>query len=522
MRDWCISRQIWWGHRIPAWHCQDCGHITVTDSDGVEACEHCGSHNVEQDPDVLDTWFSSALWPFSTLGWPEQTAELARYYPTSTLITDRGIIYFWVARMVMMGLYQTDQRPFDDVYIHGTVLDETGAKMSKSLKNGIDPLVMIAGGSMDFCPGGWRSPKDDKKIQRFESPGYGADAVRYTLLDMTTEGQDLKLSPNRFEAGRNFANKMFNAGRFLLMNLAERPLPAVPTIADLRQHELGFAEEWLLHQLNQAITQCHDSLDRFRFSDYVSAAYRFFRDDLCDWYLEWAKAQFKAGGAAADTAAAVLCHSFDQALRLLHPGMPYITELLWQQLQQVTGNSAWQDDAFLMLSSWPQADASCEQPVISEQMTQLQQLVSTIRDVRASLGLPEKQQLDVIVEAGSNLSALEQAHSFVADRANAHIQLGSGIDFAPESHKGIDAVVGASRLRVIIADDQAELLTAYLGKLEKQLKQKEQSANGKRGRLSNERYVNNAPPEKVQETRDMLAAEEAEIAQLQASIAALQ
>ncbi len=210
VHDWCISRQIWWGHRIPAWYCGACGATTVA-IETPEVCRSCGKGPLSQDPDVLDTWFSSALWPFSTLGWPEKTPELARYFPTSTLVTDRGIIYFWVARMVMASLFALDERPFGDVYIHGTVLDERGEKMSKTKGNGIDPLIMIDGGTQRYLG------KD------YECPGYGADALRYTLLDMTTEGQDLKLNPQKFETGRNFANKVWNAGRFLLINLAERP-----------------------------------------------------------------------------------------------------------------------------------------------------------------------------------------------------------------------------------------------------------------------------------------------------------
>jgi valyl-tRNA synthetase len=221
VRDWCISRQIWWGHRIPAWHCAACAKATVA-TEAPTACKHCGSAKLTQDPDVLDTWFSSALWPYSTLGWPDWEAAAKHYFPTSTLVTDRGIIFFWVARMVMTSLFANEVRPFDDVFIHGTVLDERGDKMSKSKGNGIDPIVMIEGGSQMYLK------------KQYDCPGYGADAVRYTLLDMTTEGQDLKLSPTKFETGRNFANKVWNAGRFVLMNLGERSLPAAAPVRSRR------------------------------------------------------------------------------------------------------------------------------------------------------------------------------------------------------------------------------------------------------------------------------------------------
>ena len=347
VQDWCISRQIWWGHRIPAWYDQDSGEVIVSADDPTKDPANAG-RNLVQDSDVLDTWFSSALWPFSTLGWPDASdPAFETYFPTNTLVTDRGIIYMWVARMVMCSLFHLDVRPFDDVYIHGTVLDENGTKMSKSLGNGIDPLIMILGGTQNYLG------------NDYECAGYGADAVRYTLLDMTTEGQDLKLSPARFEGGRNFVNKVFNAGRFLLMNLSQRPLAQLPTSTELSALNLGFEERWLLDRLQDAIAKCQSSLDAFRFSDYVTAAYRFFRDDLCDWYLEWAKHQFKAGGEAADISAKVLAYAFDQILRLLHPGMPFVSEYLWQQLQGVVGGSAWNGE-YLMTSPWPETDAALQ------------------------------------------------------------------------------------------------------------------------------------------------------------------
>ena len=464
--------------------------------------------HVRQEDDVFDTWFSSALWPFSTLGWPnEDDPAFQNYFPTNTLVTDRGIIYFWVARMVMMSLFNLDKRPYDDVYIHGTVLDERGVKMSKSLGNGIDPLVMIDGGTQNYLG------------TDYESPGYGADAVRYTLLDMTTEGQDLKLSPTRFEAGRNFANKVYNAGRFLLMNLAERPLPHVPTAPELSARQLGFEEVWILDRLQAAIADCQSALERYRFADYVTAAYRFFRDDLCDWYLEWAKHQFKVGGDAADTSAAVLAYCLDQVLRLLHPGMPFITEFLWQQLQTVVGGSAWANDQFLMTSAWPEIDASLQQADAAERMDLLQSVVVALRQVRNELGLADKVALEAVLEtpAGDRGAWLTDGTAFLADRANARLTLGDPASGAA----GIDTVVGDLALRIAMTGELADQLAGYKAKLAKQLAGKQKAAAGKRGRLSNTKYTDNAPPDKVQETRDMLAQDEAEIAKLEATIAAL-
>ncbi len=504
VQDWCISRQIWWGHRIPAWYCDDCGHITVSRQD-PSACEHCQGSAIHQDEDVLDTWFSSALWPFSTLGWPDTEAEaFKRFFPTDVLVTDRGIIYFWVARMVMMSLFNLNSRPYSDVYIHGTVLDKNGTKMSKSLGNGIDPLIMIEGGVQDYLD------------EHYDCPGYGADAVRYTLLDMCTEGQDLKLSPQRFEAGRNFVNKVYNAGRFLLMNLAERPLPQAPAPADLQQLPLAFPEQWILARLQQAITGCQESLQAYRFADYVGRAYRFFRDELCDWYLEWAKRQFRTGATEADMAAKVLAYCFDQVLRLLHPGMPSITEQLWQQLQGQLGGTAWQDGQFLMLSRWPQAVAALQAPELDARMDQLQALISAVRNIRNQQNIADKVAVALTLSAPNQAMAeqLEQERDFLIDRGNL-----SELTVAVEAAKpptSISEVVGAITVHVQLAG--VVDLDAMRAKLDKQLQAKEKAAAGKRGRLNNEQYLNGAPPEKVQETRDMLAQDETEIAKLQAAI----
>jgi valyl-tRNA synthetase len=421
--------------------------------------------------------------------------------------------------MVMMGLFNMDERPFDDVYIHGTVLDETGTKMSKSLKNGIDPLVMIDGGAMEYHPGGVHKTPESED---YACPGYGADAVRYTLLDMTTEGQDLKLAPSRFEAGRNFANKVFNAGRFVLMNLHERPLAKLPSNDDLLQLPLGFEEQWLLDRLQSAVDACQDALTRWRFSDYVNQAYRFFRDDLCDWYLEWAKHQFKAGGQAADTAAAVLAHSFEASLRLLHPGMPFLTEYLWQELKNVSGDSAW-SDSFLMTTAWPEADNRLRRDGAAEAMADLQALVSGIRQTRNEIGLPDKTRLPVTIAAPSDAgkaATWHEALAFLCDRSNAEITIGT-IDDALLAEPSVSAAVGDTAVRVQFSGDIKDQLGGFIKRLEKQLQAKEKGAAGKRGRLSNEKYLAGAPPEKVQETRDMLAQDEAEIAQLQATLAAL-
>jgi valyl-tRNA synthetase len=501
VRDWCISRQIWWGHRVPAWYCQDCGKVTVA-IESPTVCAHCRSAKLKQDNDVLDTWFSSALWPYSTLGWPEATPEMARYFPTSTLVTDRGIIYFWVARMVMTSQFALGTKPFSDVYIHGTVLDERGDKMSKSKGNGIDPIVMISGGAQKYLG------KD------YACPGYGADAMRYTLLDMTTEGQDLKLSPAKFETGRNFANKVWNAGRFLLSNLAERPLSAPPSPEAVAALLLGFPEQWILDRLATVSADCTTALEAFRYNDYANGAYRFFRDDLCDWYLEWAKRRFKAGGEQAAMAAQVLAFAFDRVLRLLHPGMPFITEQLWQYLQEVTGGKAWA--TYLMVSRWPEPVAAHRRAGAAERMARLQALVTAVRNVRNLVGLADGVALAAVVVA-PDAAAIEPDREFLCDRGNL-----SALTVAAEAAKppqSVTTVVGSGKVHIPLSG------LCDLGKLKEQLTKRaatlEKSISGKEGRLGNADYVARAPAAQVAETRALLDAERVELANLRETLAGL-
>jgi valyl-tRNA synthetase len=505
VRDWCISRQIWWGHRIPAWHCAACSKVTVA-IDAPTACKHCNSTQITQDPDVLDTWFSSALWPYSTLGWPNWEAAAKHYFPTSTLVTDRGIIFFWVARMVMTSLFANDVRPFDDVFIHGTVLDERGDKMSKSKGNGIDPIVMIEGGSQMYLK------------KQYDCPGYGADAVRYTLLDMTTEGQDLKLSPSKFETGRNFANKVWNAGRFVLMNLSERTLPAAPTPESLAKLALGFPERWILDRLQSAIDDCTGALTAWRFNDYANGAYRFFRDDLCDWYVEWAKRAFKAGDETANVAAQVISYCFDRVLRLLHPGMPFITEYLWQQLQSTVGGTPW-SGKYLMTETWPEAEASLRLASAGQRMDELQAIVTAVRNVRNLVSLADGVALAATVATpdASKATALNADGEFITDRANL-----SALAIAANAAKppgSVTNVVGALKVHIPLSG------IVDLGKLKDQLGKRaiavEKSIAGKQGRLGNADYIARAPAQQVIETREMLAKEEVELANLKDTLAGL-
>ena len=321
VRDWCISRQLWWGHQIPAWTCQHCGHITVSRQDPT-ACEQCGSPDIQRDPDVLDTWFSSALWPFETLGWPDKTPELDYFYPTDVLVTGYDIIFFWVARMIFSGCAHTGQPPFHTVLIHGLVRDDKGRKMSKSLGNGIDPLDMI-----------------DR---------YGCDALRMNMITGNSPGNDMRFYVDRCEAMRNFANKLWNASRYVLMNVPEGMQPGLPDTLEI-------ADKWILSKLNTLIAQVTDNLERYELGIAVQKVYDFFWDDYCDWYIELTKARLYGEEAQSkQTAIQVLVYVLDQTLRLLHPFIPFITEEIWQSIPH-------QGQA-LIVAPWPKTDAALAFP----------------------------------------------------------------------------------------------------------------------------------------------------------------
>ena len=368
VRDWCISRQIWWGHRIPVYYCQGCEEPVVA-REMPDECPECGSTELRQDEDVLDTWFSSALWPFSTLGWPDETADLERYYPTDTLVTARDIIYFWVARMVMMGIEFRDEVPFSDVYIHGNILDEQGRKMSKSLGNGIDPIDVIE--------------------------EHGADAARWCLIMLSPEGQDLKLSASRFEMGRHFANKIWNAGRFTLMNLADCE-------AEGSADDLSFEDRWILSRLQATVESATENLEGFHDHEAAGNIYDFFWHEFCDWYLEIVKPRLDdvPSAAARETLATV----FDAGLRLLHPYMPFITEELWQKLKEQALESrldaaARMEAEALVSAEWPTGDPARRDEELEGQMDLLQDIIRAVRNLRKEKGIPERRPVPITISA---------------------------------------------------------------------------------------------------------------------------
>lgn len=471
IKDWCISRQLWWGHRIPAYYCDDCGEVMVSAQE-VHTCSKCGGHHVHQDPDTLDTWFSSALWPFSTLGYPDDTKELEYFYPTDTLVTGYDIIFFWVARMIFSGVEHMGQVPFHTVLIHGLVRDAQGRKMSKSLGNGIDPLLVI--------------------------DQYGADALRFTLATGNAPGNDMRFSDEKVKASRNFANKLWNAARFVLMYLGnDYSYPGLPK-------DLAIEDKWILSKVNTLAKEVTDNLERFELGIAVAKLYDFIWDVFCDWYIEIAKIRLQSGEGA-DTAKAVLVYVLTDILKLLHPFMPFITEEIYQAIPH--------DTESIMISKWPEYDPTLTFADEEAQMEKIMDAIRAIRNRRAEMNIPPSKKSKVYVETafadvfavGSEFikrlayaSDVEIADGFgdlgntvtiVTNDAKIYIPLGDLVDFEAE----------AKRLQKELAAAEEKL--AFINK-----------------KLDNPGFVNKAPEKVVQQNRDEAAKLTEKIANLRSSL----
>ena len=471
IKDWCISRQLWWGHRIPAYYCDDCGEVMVSAQE-VHTCSKCGSNHVHQDPDTLDTWFSSALWPFSTLGYPDDTKELEYFYPTDTLVTGYDIIFFWVARMIFSGVEHMGQVPFHTVLIHGLVRDAQGRKMSKSLGNGIDPLLVI--------------------------DQYGADALRFTLATGNAPGNDMRFSDEKVKASRNFANKLWNAARFVLMYLGnDYSYPGLPK-------DLAIEDKWILSKVNTLAKEVTDNLERFELGIAVAKLYDFIWDVFCDWYIEIAKIRLQSGEGA-DTAKAVLVYVLTDILKLLHPFMPFITEEIYQAIPHDTDS--------IMISKWPEYDPTLSFADEEAQMEKIMDAIRAIRNRRAEMNIPPSKKSKVYVETafadvfavGSEFikrlayaSDVEIADAFgdlgntvtiVTNDAKIYIPLGDLVDFEAE----------AKRLQKELAAAEEKL--AFINK-----------------KLDNPGFVNKAPEKVVQQNRDEAAKLTEKIANLRSSL----
>jgi valyl-tRNA synthetase len=498
IRDWCISRQIWWGHRIPAWFCDHCGEITVAMS-APSSCSKCGSDEIRQETDVLDTWFSSALWPFSTMGWPEKTPELETFYPTSCLVTGFDILFFWVARMMMMGLHFMDEVPFADVYIHALVRDAQGQKMSKSKGNVIDPLTVI--------------------------DQYGTDAFRFTLAAFAAQGRDIKLAEERIAGYRNFCNKVWNAARFTLMNL-EGFDPGSVKFEDLKLTEAG---KWILHRLNETITETNQALAEYRFNEAAMGLYQFTWSEFCDWYLELSKRDLYGEDTERKKIAQfVLWYTLDHLLRLLHPFMPFITEEIWQALPKAGPGSEGRgtgkceprtsnlEPASIMLADYP---AFCEQRSFPEEagrMEQVMAVISGIRNIRGEMEVPPSREIAVILSCGSEESRLLMKHSEGSIIGLARVgDLAIGIGIEKPEDASIQ-VAGDVRIfvplkgLVDVAAEEDRLLKE-IGKIEKDIEVFSK-------KLENPSFVDRAPADIVAKEREKLAEVTAKKALLEESL----
>ncbi len=477
IRDWCISRQLWWGHRIPAYYCADCGEMTVS-KDAVTVCPKCGGTHIHQDEDTLDTWFSSALWPFSTLGWPNKTEELDFFYPTNTLVTGYDIIFFWVARMIFSGMENMGAQPFDTVFIHGIIRDELGRKMSKSLGNGVDPLLLI-----------------DK---------YGADALRFFLATGNSPGNDMRFSDKRVESCRNFANKLYNASRFVHMNIDDHNIPCeLPA-------ELTTEDKWIISAVNTVAKEVADNLDKFELGIAVQKLYDFIWDCYCDWYIELTKSRLREEGETANNARKVLTWVLERTLRLLHPFMPFITEEIWQTLPHEAEGET------IMLQKYPAYDEALNFPREVAATQKIMEAITAIRTRRNEMNVPPSKKAKVYI-ATKNAETYELGAKFIVSLASA-----TEVEIAEEFELEGAVTIVVSDAKIYIpmnelVDKEAELkrLTKEYAQVEKLLKQDE-------GKLQNEGFMSKAPETVVEKIKAQAAREREQLSLIQAAIDALQ
>ncbi len=460
-QDWCISRQLWWGHRIPAWYCDDCGKTVVTAADeGCAVCPDCGGH-MTQDPDTLDTWFSSALWPFSTMGWPDKTEDLDYFYPTNTLVTGYDIITFWVSRMIFSGLHYTGDIPFDTVLIHGLVRDAQGRKMSKSLGNGIDPLEIIE--------------------------KFGADALRFALATGNSPGNDMRFSDEKIEAARNFANKLWNAARFVMMNL---------TIAQIREPDpavLAPEDKWILTRFEDCAASVTANLDKYEIGVALSAIYDFVWDVYCDWYIELSKPSVSSGGEMSEVAQNVLAWVLRETLKLLHPFMPFITEEIYQGLPGEEGN--------IMVKDFPEVREDLRFPADCEDMERVIEAVRAIRTRRNEMNVPPSRKAKVYIETRFPESFRNAGVFFERLASASSLELAEPGAFHDEGAVKIitdSAVIHIPLADIIDFEAERKRLTAELQNADGEI------ARGE-GKLANESFVSRAPEKVVAAEREKLA-----------------
>ena len=477
IKDWCISRQLWWGHRIPAWYCEDCGETIVSETD-VDTCPKCGGKHIHQDEDTLDTWFSSALWPFSTLGWPDETEELKYFYPTDTLVTGYDIIFFWVARMIFSGLKHMDKAPFNTVLFHGLLRDSQGRKMSKSLGNGIDPVDVIN--------------------------QYGADALRFTLVTGNSPGNDARYSDEKVAASRNFANKIWNAARFIHMNIDGHSVPcALP-------ETLSLEDQWIVSRFNTVTKEVTENLDKFELGMAVSKLYDFIWDDFCDWYIELAKRPLTGGDeAAAQNTRQVLVWVLTNTLALLHPFMPFVTEEIWQSLPH-------QGEA-LIVAPWPEYEEGHAFPQVEAEMKKVMELITAVRTRRSEMNVPPSKKAHLAIEA-ADTAAFEAEKEAIARLAYC-----SGVEVAqsvPQAEGSVTVVTAACRAYLPM-DDLVDK-KAETARLTKELEGAKKQLATAEAKLQNEKFISKAPQNVIDGVKDNAEKLREKVRGIEEALAALQ
>ncbi len=454
IRDWCISRQLWWGHRVPVWYCDDCNEVIVEEND-PSVCPKCGSRKLRQDEDVLDTWFSSQLWPFTTLGWPETTPDLETFYPTSVLVTAFDIIFFWVARMIMAGYHFIGDRPFDHVYITRLIRDKNGRKMSKSLGNGIDPLDVIK--------------------------EHGTDAMRFTLAVLAAQNHDIKLDVKFFDTYKKFANKIWNAARFALLNIE-----GFEEI-DLRKEKLAIEDRWILSRLARSVKTVEESIDSYDFPSAAKTIYSFFWNEFCDWYIESIKPRLNGGGRDRTIAQNVLVRILDSSLRMLHPFMPYITEELWQRLPDSKG--------LLIASEWPEFDESDFDVSSENEFSKIMEMVRGIRNVKAEMNIPPSSRTDVYY-LGERIDT--EILKLVSNLSNSGELIARS-----EKASGSVSAWGDSGNTLYVVLGEIDTI-AEIERLEGKLEKERSDLTRTKSKLENKSFVDNAPEEVVNENKERL------------------
>ena len=476
IKDWCISRQLWWGHRIPAWYCEDCGETIVSETD-ADTCPKCGGKHLHQDSDTLDTWFSSALWPFSTLGWPDNTPELEYFYPTNTLVTGYDIIFFWVARMIFSGLKHTGKAPFDTVLFHGLLRDSQGRKMSKSLGNGIDPVDVIN--------------------------QYGADALRFTLVTGNSPGNDARYSDEKVAASRNFANKIWNAARFIHMNIDGHDVPcALPAT-------LSLEDQWIVSRFNTVAKEVTENLDKFELGMAVSKLYDFIWDDFCDWYIELAKRPLSGEDqAVAQNTRQVLVWVLTHTLALLHPFMPFVTEEIWQSLPH--------DGEALIVAPWPQYEEGHAFPQAEAEMKKVMELITAVRTRRSEMNVPTSKKAHLYIETGDT-AAFEAEREAIAKLAYCSaVEIGESF---PQAEGSVTVVTAACR-GYLPMDDLVDK-KAETARLTKELEGAKKQLATAEAKLQNEKFISKAPQNVIDGVKDNAAKLREKVRMIEESLAAL-